>query len=176
MVVPLALRAERTDFIFNCVISECLTVSCQRHGCCVLQRCLDHADQPHRSLIIEQVVRHARKLVLDPFGNYVVQYVLDLKSHELTLGVARALRGSFAELSVQKFSSNVIEKCLNSQAEEVSAMEGHMRSCTLNEHQHHTATASLCCALSRSTQTHSPPTRLPLPKSRRRSLSWPLRS
>lgn len=69
--------------------------------------------------VIHQVVAHARKLVLDPFGNYVVQYVLDLKEHDLTLGVARALRGSFAELSVQKFSSNVIEKCLNSQATEV---------------------------------------------------------
>ena len=37
----------------------------------------------------------------------------------LTVGVARALRGSFAELSVQKFSSNVIEKCLNSKSTEV---------------------------------------------------------
>ena len=48
----------------------------------------------------------------DPFGNYVVQYILDLKQPALTLQVARALEGSLAELSLQKFSSNVIEKCL----------------------------------------------------------------
>ena len=50
--------------------------------------------------------------VLDPFGNYVVQYVLELKRGDLTRGIAQALQGSFAELSLQKFSSNVIEKCL----------------------------------------------------------------
>ena len=53
-----------------------------------------------------------RRLVADPFGNYVVQYILDLKQPALTLQVARALEGSLAELSLQKFSSNVIEKCL----------------------------------------------------------------
>jgi hypothetical protein len=59
-----------------------------------------------------QVIRHARKLVCDPFGNYVVQYVLDLKQASLTLRVIQSLHGAVAELSLQKFSSNVIEKCL----------------------------------------------------------------
>ena len=58
------------------------------------------------------VVHNAKKLVLDPFGNYVVQYVLELKRADLTRGIAQALQGAFAELSLQKFSSNVIEKCL----------------------------------------------------------------
>ena len=61
---------------------------------------------------LSQVVHNAKKLVLDPFGNYVVQYVLELKRADLTRGIAQALQGAFAELSLQKFSSNVIEKCL----------------------------------------------------------------
>ena len=36
-------------------------------------------------------MRNARKLVSDPFGNYVVQYVLDLNQPHLTLGVVQAL-------------------------------------------------------------------------------------
>ena len=42
----------------------------------------------------------------------VVQYVLELRRPELTRGIGQALQGSFADLSLQKFSSNVIEKCL----------------------------------------------------------------
>jgi hypothetical protein len=80
----------------------------------VLQRCLDHADPTNRDRIIAEVVRNAAQLVVNPFGNYVVQYILDLKQPPLTRSVVHALRGGFAELSLQKFSSNVIEKCLKS--------------------------------------------------------------
>ena len=54
-----------------------------------MQRCLDHADSPTRAAIIEQVITHARKLVVDPFGNYVVQYVLDLKQARVRVRVKR---------------------------------------------------------------------------------------
>jgi len=107
-----SLPPERAAFVYDAVRNETVRVSTHRHGCCVLQRCLDHAPEMHRGPIIGLVVSNAKKLVLDPFGNYVVQYVLELKSAELTRGIANALVGAFAELSLQKFSSNVIEKCL----------------------------------------------------------------
>lgn len=44
-------------------------------------------------------------------GNYVVQYVLDLGDSVATQGIIQSLLGSIATLSVQKFSSNVVEKC-----------------------------------------------------------------
>jgi hypothetical protein len=107
-----SLPPAKASFIYDAVRTETVRVSTHRHGCCVLQRCLDHAPDDQRSPIIHMVVHNAKKLVLDPFGNYVVQYVLELKRKDLTLGIATALQGSFAELSLQKFSSNVIEKCL----------------------------------------------------------------
>ena len=48
----------------------------------------------------------------DAFGNYVVQYVLELGQVEASQAVIATLSGHFAELSLQKFSSNVVEKCL----------------------------------------------------------------
>lgn len=48
----------------------------------------------------------------DAFGNYVVQYVLELGRPEASACVIQKLRGNLAELSLQKFSSNVVEKCL----------------------------------------------------------------
>ena len=51
-------------------------------------------------------------LLQDPFGNYVVQYVLELGQPEATGAVMRRLLGHYAELAQQKFSSNVVEKCL----------------------------------------------------------------
>lgn len=48
----------------------------------------------------------------DPFGNYVVQYVLELGHPEATEGIMLQLCGHYPELAQQKFSSNVVEKCL----------------------------------------------------------------
>jgi len=109
-----ALPAQLAAGIYNRAVSDCLAIATHRHGCCVLQRCLDHAPASHREEIIGEVVRLAPKLVVDPFGNYVVQYILDLRQPPLTHAIVQALRGGFSELSLQKFSSNVIEKCLKS--------------------------------------------------------------
>lgn len=42
----------------------------------------------------------------------MVQYVLELGHQETCAAVIEGLRGSFAPLSLQKFSSNVVERCL----------------------------------------------------------------
>ena len=77
------------------------------------------------------VVHHAKKLVLDPFGNYVVQYVIQLRRAALTRGIGQALQGSFAELALQKFSSNVIEKCLHAGDEAVISMVAREMACAV---------------------------------------------
>jgi len=48
----------------------------------------------------------------DAFGNYVVQYVLDIGQTGPSGAIMESLMGHYGELSMQKFSSNVVEKCL----------------------------------------------------------------
>jgi hypothetical protein len=56
------------------------------------------------------ITRHALPLVQDPFGNYVVQYVLSLSDPSLHEDLICKFIEPICKLSVQKFSSNVIEK------------------------------------------------------------------
>ena len=65
-----------------------------------------------RNNLISRIAQSALVLSQDPFGNYVVQYVLELGDPESATSVMAQLKGSYAELSTQKFSSNVVEKCL----------------------------------------------------------------
>ena len=44
-------------------------------------------------------------LLQDAFGNYVVQYVLELGQADSSRAVMESIKGHFAELSMQKFSS-----------------------------------------------------------------------
>ena len=87
-------------------------VGTHRHGCCVLQRCIDHATGIQKARLIDQITNSAFQLVQDPFGNYVLQYIVDLQEECFTNPLCLAFDGQIATLSKQKFSSNVIEKCL----------------------------------------------------------------
>ncbi|KAI1004792.1 Pumilio domain-containing protein [Podosphaera aphanis] len=106
------LTPQHAQFIFDAVGTHCVDVGTHRHGCCVLQRCIDHADGEQKAWLIRQISNNAYVLVQDPFGNYVVQYILDLNEHVFTEPLVAMFKGRVSQLSKQKFSSNVIEKCL----------------------------------------------------------------
>ncbi|KAK4212858.1 Pumilio y domain family member 4 [Rhypophila decipiens] len=106
------LTARDAEFIFNAVGNNCIEVGTHRHGCCVLQRCIDHADGDQKKWLIARITDHAYQLVQDPFGNYVVQYIIDLNEPIFTEPIVEQFRTRITTLSRHKFSSNVIEKCL----------------------------------------------------------------
>ncbi|KAI1124096.1 ARM repeat-containing protein [Nemania abortiva] len=112
------LGSSDSEFIFSAVGKHCIEVGTHRHGCCVLQRCIDHASGPQKVWLIAQITEHALRLVQDPFGNYVVQYIIDLNEPTFTEPLAQRFIGKIGMLSRHKFSSNVVEKCLRCASEE----------------------------------------------------------
>ncbi|OAA59257.1 Armadillo-like helical [Cordyceps fumosorosea ARSEF 2679] len=106
------LTSADAQFIFDAVGKNCIEVGTHRHGCCVLQRCIDHASGDQKQKLVRAITAQARILVQDPFGNYVVQYIIDLNEPTFTEPVVATFKGCIGQLSRHKFSSNVIEKCL----------------------------------------------------------------
>ncbi|KEQ77278.1 ARM repeat-containing protein [Aureobasidium namibiae CBS 147.97] len=106
------LSPEDAQFIFDAVGTSCVIVGTHRHGCCVLQRCIDHASGHQKGQLVHYITMNAFTLVQDPFGNYVVQYILDLGEPTFSQPLAQSFLGNVAALSRQKFSSNVIEKSI----------------------------------------------------------------
>ncbi|QRV90356.1 Pumilio-family RNA binding repeat [Ceratobasidium sp. AG-Ba] len=100
------------QFIYKAVAALCVEVATQRHGCRVLQRCIDHVSDSQRIQSVTEITFNALTLVQDPYGNYVVQYILNLNDNHFSDAVIRQFVGIVCALSVQKFSSNVIEKCI----------------------------------------------------------------
>lgn len=106
------LSSFNSQFIFDAVSENCVAVGTHRHGCCVIQRCIDHATGGQKAQLVASITRHAISLSQDPFGNYVLQYIFDQNEVNFSTPLVRAFFGKLAMLSRQKFSSNVIEKCL----------------------------------------------------------------
>lgn len=53
--------------------------------------------------------------------NYVVQYIVDLNNPLASAKLVSQFEGKYVQLSVQKFSSNVVEKCLRVFGEDARA-------------------------------------------------------
>jgi hypothetical protein len=85
-------------------------VATHRHGCCVLQRCIDFAAPHQAAALAVEISMNALALIQDAYGNYVVQYILDLGLDGISKQIMMSLRGCYVQLSLQKFSSNVVEK------------------------------------------------------------------
>jgi len=103
--------AERNQFIYDSVTENCVEVATHKVGCTLINRCIDYANEQQLNQLVDHIVGQALYLVQDQFGNYVVQHLLSTRA-QFAPNLIRSLLGHIAELSVQKFSSNVIEKCL----------------------------------------------------------------
>ncbi|CAA6665047.1 unnamed protein product [Spirodela intermedia] len=102
--------SEDSKFIFEAAARHCVDIATHRHGCCVLQRCIAHSTGQHQAKLLAEVSRNGLMLAQDAYGNYAVQYVLDMRDPAAVNGLKSSFEGSYVELSTQKFSSNVVEK------------------------------------------------------------------
>jgi len=107
------LPAKHNQWIYNSVVDCMEEIARDRVGCVIVKRCIDHATEEQKQRLTLEISNKVLSLVQDPFGNYVVQHVLEKYPSELQSSkMIRNLLGSINELCVQKFSSNVVEKCL----------------------------------------------------------------
>jgi Pumilio-family RNA binding repeat len=110
--ILLRLGTKYSMFVFDAVAASVGDVARHRHGCCVIQRCLDSPPSEPRSYLVRCIVDRSLDLMQDAYGNYVVQYVLDVCCDEDVQAVCESVVGRVNLLAIQKFSSNVMEKCL----------------------------------------------------------------
>ncbi|KAA8528268.1 hypothetical protein F0562_035481 [Nyssa sinensis] len=106
------LGKEDNKFIFDAAAKFCVDIATHRHGCCVLNRCIAHSIGKHREKLAIEIAANGLILAQDAFGNYVVQYIIELNIPSVAACLISQFEGHYVYLSMQKFSSHVIEKCL----------------------------------------------------------------
>eukprot|EP01066_Platyproteum_vivax_P008895 Platyproteum_vivax@DN3852_c0_g1_i1.p1 len=109
-----AFNSPTNDFIYDAIVEKAAEVAMHRHGCCVIQRCIENATEEQKTRLIQKIIDCSLVLIQDPFANYVVQYLIESPAlQEFTIGpVIETVRSDIQRLAKQKYSSNVLEKCL----------------------------------------------------------------
>jgi hypothetical protein len=99
-----AIVAELEPQITRLVVDSC--------GCHVIQRLFEQYRIAQLRPLVDRVMTCAGDLAINQYGNYIVQNVLEAGPDEDVARLIRAFTGRFHPLSVHKFASNVIEKCI----------------------------------------------------------------
>mmetsp|Transcript_20924 Transcript_20924/g.52392 ORF Transcript_20924/g.52392 Transcript_20924/m.52392 type:complete len:886 (-) Transcript_20924:261-2918(-) len=101
-----------TDWIYRPVVDSLVEIAHHPYGLCVLKKCISQAKAPghHHDMLLAQLANNALDLVQSPYGNYAVQHALDEWGGSRCTPIFKTLQGRMMQLSIQKFSSNVVEK------------------------------------------------------------------
>ena len=101
----------KNQFIINFLCDEVHTISTNKHSCCTYQKCMLLVDKIQQKKLIMSVVSIADLLFNNQFGNYLIQFVLNIENTEANNIIISKYFSNFYYYVSQKCSSNVFEKC-----------------------------------------------------------------
>ena len=104
---------EFTGFIFDFVENNFLNLANHINGICIVKKILSltHKKDIHKKLkkIINE---NALTLIQHIYGNYVIQIVIETWDLNDILEILSNFKNKYTMLSMSKYSSNVVEKCI----------------------------------------------------------------
>jgi len=82
------------------------------NGICVIKKIIMLITPENGKKIIRIIEPHCIKIAENPFGNYVIQALLETYGLIFCEGIVKKILENFIDLSMQKFSSNITEKII----------------------------------------------------------------
>ena len=104
---------EYTNAISDIIIEGSHILSTHRHGCCVIQKYLELNDPYLVPKLIDKLLDKSLLLIVDQFGNYVIQTILKKNNKNYGNKLAEKIVDNVVYYAKHKYSSNVVEKCFN---------------------------------------------------------------
>jgi len=101
------------NIIFNFLANNIIEVSRKSYSCSALQKCIDIGNEMQKNLLLESISKNSKYLILNQFGNYVIQFVITKNIVNINDKIIEGFLDNIIFLAKQKYSSNVIEKCFD---------------------------------------------------------------
>lgn len=99
--------------IVSIVAGNARYLAATQQGCISMMRVFEKCTDAHRQQLLANVLPMFTELACDPFGNYVVQCVLENIDRTMAAQVVvENFSGKFLRLACNKFASNVMEKII----------------------------------------------------------------
>jgi len=105
------------------IITDILKVSANPNGLHVIKKLvtltLKVEYEDYRAEMVKAMSRNAIEMAQDPYGNYALQIILDSYPLEITSDMVKVIKNKVVNLSLTKYSSNVVERCIEKASKEL---------------------------------------------------------
>ena len=100
--------------ISNDIITDnIIQIATHKRGCIFLQNYISGIKQYNFwQKVIQNLLKNIHVLIIDQYGNYLMQYLLNLKDTQITLEIINKTINNIASYSKHKYANHVIEKLL----------------------------------------------------------------
>ena len=84
-----------------------------KSGCCVFSKVILNITENDLNLIVDNIIPNFTNLINDEFGNISLKRIIKLNNENYNNKFFSCIKDNITQLSCQKFSSNVIEACID---------------------------------------------------------------
>ncbi|KAJ3609442.1 hypothetical protein NHX12_023963 [Muraenolepis orangiensis] len=134
------------------IAGHIMEFSQDQHGSRFIQLKLERASSAERQLVFSEILQAAYQLMVDVFGNYVIQKFFEFGSLDQKLALAERIRGHVLSLALQMYGCRVIQKALEfipSEQQVISEMvrelDGHVLKCVKDQNGNHVVQKCIEC-------------------------------
>lgn len=103
---------EKNDFLFDSLNKIVLKVAVIQQGATLLQAVFDQSNKNQLEKLCMTMVNKIEDLINDKYGNYTIQTIIKLENEKVNERIFIYINENLTKLSKEKFSSNVIDKCI----------------------------------------------------------------
>ncbi|KAI3900930.1 hypothetical protein MKW98_026497 [Papaver atlanticum] len=104
--------------LYEIAVINCVKIATTEQGCFSLKAIIESIDDPLKTQLLSIIIDQAVFLSAHEYGNFVVQHILERHPNTANF-ICNELRGHLFRLSKDKYGSNVVEKCVESNATDV---------------------------------------------------------
>lgn len=141
------------------IAGHIIEFSQDQHGSRFIQLKLERATPAERQLVFNEILQAAYQLMVDVFGNYVIQKFFEFGSLEQKLALAERIRGHVLSLALQMYGCRVIQKALEFIPPDqqvindmVRELDGHVLKCVKDQNGNHVVQKCIECVQPQSLQ------------------------
>eukprot|EP00347_Sterkiella_histriomuscorum_P024135 403332189 len=113
----------KRQFVFDEIYEQFIELATDYSGLSVIKTIISKTHKPeNRKRLMGKLVANAIELAQNPYGNYAIQQSFEHWDKELCQDIIPQFFGKVYQLSLQKCSSNVIDKCIQNSKPEYLAI------------------------------------------------------
>jgi len=112
--IIICFNENEVSFIYDFIISNFIPLACDINGLCLTKKMVQFTKSPSTiKRILETIFPVCENLIQNQNGNYTVQAILEFWNADTISPLLNKLTGKYISFSMQKSSSNVMEKCMD---------------------------------------------------------------